>query len=1141
MEEISLQEYRKQIEDMVDQGRYSEAVAHGKWILQQFPRYVDAYRLLGKAMLEARQNDHASDMFLRVLSADPEDMLSWVAMSEIADRGGDLDGAVWYLERAFELATDNDLVGEELRSLYGRRDGAEPERVELTRGALARLYLRGDLLSRAIGELTALVAVHPERVDYEIALAEALWRDDQRLEASKACQRVLERLPYCLKANLLLGEIWVNSGREEGNIYLRRAEALDPENKSARDLLGNASPLAVREVGIAPLQHKPSRAQERPDWMSEVEAASTGGPPLTDGEATLVDIAAALEAQIEIPSWLEEIDVEEDTATPELPDLNISLRGSAVGGQPAAPVEEAPAWLAGVVDDTEVQESSERTATADAGLVAEEEEKVGEDIPDWLAGLGLGGEAADEEQPPGTAEEDDLPGFLSGLSAESGAQEASSEAEVSGEGAADWLAELGAQATDVGQGAETGASAPDEMPEWMQSLAPPETAAEAPPAAEPAVGMPAELPVETPAEASAEPVPADIPDWLQGLAPADAVIPVEAEVPAVTEEPAAAPVEASVETPIAAEAAGTPDWLEGEGMPSGEEALAWLEQIAAGKEEELQAQVEAEIEARTAEIMGRPRVEEPQAAVVEEPAPAAEAPPAAEPAVGMPAELPVETPAEASAEPVPADIPDWLQGLAPADAVIPVEAEVPAVTEEPAAAPVEASVETPIAAEAAGTPDWLEGEGMPSGEEALAWLEQIAAGKEEELQAQVEAEIEARTAEIMGRPRVEEPQAAVVEEPAPAAEAPPAAEPATEMPAELPVETPAEALAEPVPADIPDWMRDMAPLEGAGPIDTEPVLDSAVAAEAPVADMGDDVFGWTAFGETEPDIPAAVPVPPISEPIPDMAVGPVPGPGEEVMASAEPVLAEEIESPPVIPPVSGPERAPEEVVAESIGEAFGWTGFGDVEQAPFEAEAAVPAVDLPAAAEPSAPEPVLAEWAEAPPAVEMPVVEETPPPPEAVAVEGLFEVEEPVTQPVQEVPIPPARVAPAADQVPSPAPAPASSQPSRAELPPRALGAEADTRFAAERAYLKENPRDYVAWLSLARRLWQTGDRDEALGAYSRLIRAGKSLDTVTTELEEYVDQWPDVATRRVLGDAYMKGGKLDRALALYREALETL
>jgi cytochrome c-type biogenesis protein CcmH/NrfG len=95
--------------------------------------------------------------------------------------------------------------------------------------------------------------------------------------------------------------------------------------------------------------------------------------------------------------------------------------------------------------------------------------------------------------------------------------------------------------------------------------------------------------------------------------------------------------------------------------------------------------------------------------------------------------------------------------------------------------------------------------------------------------------------------------------------------------------------------------------------------------------------------------------------------------------------------------------------------------------------------------------------------------------------------------------------------------------------------------FAAERAYLKEHPRDYDAWLSLARGLWQTGDRKAALDAYTRLIRGGKSLDTVTTELEEYVEQWPDVATRRVLGDAYMKSGKLDRALTLYREALETL
>jgi tetratricopeptide (TPR) repeat protein len=122
------------------------------------------------------------------------------------------------------------------------------------------------------------------------------------------------------------------------------------------------------------------------------------------------------------------------------------------------------------------------------------------------------------------------------------------------------------------------------------------------------------------------------------------------------------------------------------------------------------------------------------------------------------------------------------------------------------------------------------------------------------------------------------------------------------------------------------------------------------------------------------------------------------------------------------------------------------------------------------------------------------------------------------------------------------APAEKAPQPVEARPPKKAPAAQPPAEpFGVERAYLKEHPRDYDAWLSLARALWQIGERDEALQAYGRLIRAGKSLDIVTTELEEYAGQWPDVATRRVLGDAYMKSGRLDEALALYRQALENL
>ena len=71
--------------------------------------------------------------------------------------------------------------------------------------------------------------------------------------------------------------------------------------------------------------------------------------------------------------------------------------------------------------------------------------------------------------------------------------------------------------------------------------------------------------------------------------------------------------------------------------------------------------------------------------------------------------------------------------------------------------------------------------------------------------------------------------------------------------------------------------------------------------------------------------------------------------------------------------------------------------------------------------------------------------------------------------------------------------------------------------------------------------MWQAGQREEALEAYSRLIRPGRLLDGVITDLEGYVRQQPDVSVQRVLGDAYMKVGRLQEALSLYRRALETL
>jgi len=835
MAEISLQEYCEQIEDTIEQGHYAEAVAHGKHILKHYPKHATTYRLLAQAMLEAGQDEYAADMFRRVLSADPEDLLAWAGMSEVYDRRGELDAAVWYLERAFELATDNKVVEEELRRLYSRRDGIESQRVQLTRGALARLYLRGDLLSRAISELRALLAEHPEQVDLNVALAEALWRNEQRLEASEVCQQVLDELPYCLKANLLLGEIWTSSGREEGQAYLRRAEALDPENHTAQELFGAASPLPERQVRITPLEYKPPTEEERPAWMTEIEAAPAEKPPLTKREAALVDITAALEAQIEIPPWLEEI-VDEETAAPIPPGLAEPSEEQPPEEAVPAPAEEVPEWLASI-REAPVEEKAE--------AVAEEE------VPEWLAELGL--EPTGEEEAP---------------------------------------------AAPVEEKAE--AVAEEEVPEWLAELGPEPTGEE---------------------EAPAAPVEAEVPEWLAELG-----------VEVASEEAATPPVEEVAAPPAPAE-----------------EAFGWT-------------------------AFGEPVVP-----------PVAEAP---------------------AVEEVPPT-----EELAPP--------EVPEVEEVPSIEEITPPEEVPPpSAEEAPLPAWLEGEGMPSGDEALAWLEQLAAGKEEELHAQAEAEAEVRMAEIMGRPK----------------------------PAEPPLE-------------------EAAPEEAAAP----PVEEAA----APPAE---EAFGWTAFGEIEAppmaEVPAVEETPPVEE-------------------AAPPAVPEGIEAPPMVE---------------------------------------VPAVEEALPIEEAAP-PAVPEGIEAPPVVEIPVVpvvEEEPLLEEVTALEIRPEEELVPTPVVEEVP------GVTEMEVPEPL--------EEAAAPPEIPTVEAPAEpFAVERDYLKEHPRDYEAWLALAQALWQAGEREEALEAYTRVIRASKSLESVIAALEEHVEQQPDVSTQQVLGDAYMKDGRLQEALDIYRRALEAL
>jgi len=392
MAEIGLGEYCDEVKELIKSQSIDEAIAICRHILERFPKYIMPYRLLGETALEREEYDEAATLFTRVLGADPEDVIAHVGLAVVHDEKKGLEEAIWHLERAFELAPGNTEIRQELKRLYGEREGVEPARVKLTPAALARLYLREGLYDRAITELRPLLKEDPNRVDLKVALAEALWREGRRREAAEACQEILELLPNCLKANLILGLIWKESGQEEeGESLLAQAQALDPENGVAQELFGEASPLPPKKLLLPRLEEIPTPP---PVPVVEEVAPPTEMVPPPEPEKAAEEIV-----EEEMPEWLrrlhevtaEEVKAEElPPAIEEMPDWLRELRELP---EEAPPSEEVPEWLErlttppweeveeAVAPTPPPEEMPEEAEWEEAPPLAEEEVKLAEELP----------------------------------------------------------------------------------------------------------------------------------------------------------------------------------------------------------------------------------------------------------------------------------------------------------------------------------------------------------------------------------------------------------------------------------------------------------------------------------------------------------------------------------------------------------------------------------------------------------------------------------------------------------------------------------------------------------------------------------------------------------------------------------------
>src|SRR5512138_3762737 len=215
MAKVSLRAYNREIETMIDRGQFDEAIAHCRHILKTYPKHLETYRLLGKAYLESKRYGDAVDIFSRILATVPNDFVAQVGMSIIRDEENKLDDAIWHMERAFETQPSNPAIQSELQRLYGRRDGVQPPRIRMTRGALAHMYVQGELFPQAISEIRSVLSNDPRRTDMQTLLARAYYRNGQKAEATELCTELLSKYPYCLDANRLMAEIAPATQRAE--------------------------------------------------------------------------------------------------------------------------------------------------------------------------------------------------------------------------------------------------------------------------------------------------------------------------------------------------------------------------------------------------------------------------------------------------------------------------------------------------------------------------------------------------------------------------------------------------------------------------------------------------------------------------------------------------------------------------------------------------------------------------------------------------------------------------------------------------------------------------------------------------------------------------------------------------------------
>jgi tetratricopeptide (TPR) repeat protein len=417
MAKVSLREYNRDIENMIEGGQLDEAVVHCQYILKAFPMHVETYRLLGKAFLEARRYTEAADIFQRILMAVPDDFVAHVGMSIIRDNEDKLDDSIWHMERAFEVQPSNPAIQSELRRLYGRRDGVEPPKIRLSRDALANMYSQGELFNQAIAEIRSVLAEDLNRPDLQVMLARAYYRAGQKVEAAEMAAALLKKYPYCMDALRVLVDVLPSATRSDNiQVYRRRLRLLDPYSPFATDSVFASDQVADAAVNLERLDYGRGSASGLPqsDWATSLgiklssEKSKKPRPEQIQAETTAKSLPPFIAGTIEssstpaaeggsVPDWMRAAGWQESAG---VADRSTTTSDEEPSAEPILPAD-IPDWLKAMAPpemtggataepeaiSSEKAHSVEQAVMAKQAQAEEESASLKEpsgEIPEWL-------------------------------------------------------------------------------------------------------------------------------------------------------------------------------------------------------------------------------------------------------------------------------------------------------------------------------------------------------------------------------------------------------------------------------------------------------------------------------------------------------------------------------------------------------------------------------------------------------------------------------------------------------------------------------------------------------------------------------------------------------------------------------------